>query len=66
VCTSVCGNGLAEPGEACDDGNVDACGTCNADCTAVNATVTGCPVGSGCLSDTDCLSPATCPAGICQ
>ena len=66
VCTAVCGNGVTEAGEFCDDANADACGTCAADCTAVNSTVTGCPVGTGCGSDADCLSPATCPEGICQ
>jgi cysteine-rich repeat protein len=30
---SVCGNGKVEDGEACDDGNVNSCGTCSATCT---------------------------------
>ncbi|MCB9592296.1 MAG: MYXO-CTERM sorting domain-containing protein [Sandaracinaceae bacterium] len=30
---SVCGNGIVETGETCDDGFADACGTCNVDCT---------------------------------
>ena len=32
---SVCGDGVIQPVfEVCDDGFVDACGTCNADCSA--------------------------------
>jgi cysteine-rich repeat protein len=30
----VCGNGIPEPGEACDDGNADDSDGCRADCTA--------------------------------
>jgi hypothetical protein len=30
--SNVCGNGMWETGEECDDGNDDACGTCSADC----------------------------------
>lgn len=33
--TSVCGNGIVEGDEACDDGNTYPCGGCNADCTRV-------------------------------
>ncbi len=43
-----CGNGTQEPGESCDDGYTDACGTCNADCTGP---------GSG----TDCGDSTICP-----
>lgn len=32
-----CGNGTIEATEACDDGNVSACGSCNASCTAVQS-----------------------------
>ncbi|KFE68237.1 DUF4215 domain-containing protein [Hyalangium minutum] len=31
----LCGDGELNPGEVCDDGNRDACGTCNATCTKV-------------------------------
>ena len=30
---SICGNGLVEPGEACDDGNTVAGDGCESDCT---------------------------------
>jgi cysteine-rich repeat protein len=30
----VCGNGIPGSAEACDDGNANACGTCNATCSA--------------------------------
>jgi cysteine-rich repeat protein len=29
---AVCGNGVAERGEVCDDGNTTNAGTCNASC----------------------------------
>jgi len=32
-----CGNGVVESGEVCDDGNVNACGTCAANCAATRA-----------------------------
>ena len=59
-----CGNGLTEPelGEACDDGNVDGCGTCNATCTATAAT--GCASGIRCTADDVCAS-GSCHNGIC-
>jgi cysteine-rich repeat protein/parallel beta-helix repeat protein len=31
--SGVCGDGVLDESEACDDGFTDACGTCNADCT---------------------------------
>lgn len=39
---ATCGNGLVEPGEVCDDGFTDACGTCNVDCTAVGSGLGAC------------------------
>jgi len=30
-----CGNGVVETGETCDDGNINACGTCAANCASV-------------------------------
>jgi cysteine-rich repeat protein len=38
---AICGNGVAETGEACDDGNTSSCGTCSADCTAPRVIPTG-------------------------
>jgi cysteine-rich repeat protein len=35
VCTPiVCGNGIPQPGEQCDDGNMDDNDCCHNDCTA--------------------------------
>jgi cysteine-rich repeat protein len=63
-CAAQCGNSTTETGEACDDGNVDACGTCNATCTATNAAGSGCAAGLSCKTSADCASN-TCTAGIC-
>jgi hypothetical protein len=38
---AVCGNGVQEGGEACDDGNAAFCGTCAADCSAVHVIPAG-------------------------
>lgn len=35
-----CGDGHRDPGEYCDDGYTDACGSCNADCTAAGTGAT--------------------------
>ena len=45
--TSVCGNGVTEQGEVCDDGHTDACGSCNATCTAAGSGAT-CGDGARC------------------
>ena len=42
--SAVCGNGVIEPGEDCDDGNTDDCDACSNDCTLV----TGCGDGEVC------------------
>lgn len=43
VCSPICGDGMVADGEACDDGNTAACGTCNATCsmTQVPASAVG-------------------------
>ena len=41
---SICGNGVVEGLEACDDGFADACGTCNTNCTGLG---TGASCGDG-------------------
>jgi cysteine-rich repeat protein len=38
---AVCGNGVMESGEACDDGNTASCGTCSADCAATRTIPAG-------------------------
>lgn len=38
---AVCGNGVMESGETCDDGNVATCGTCSADCSATRTIPAG-------------------------
>lgn len=60
VCTAICGNGIREGVEACDDGNGDACGTCTADCGAIDTTPTGCAAKIGCEANADCAS------GVCS
>ena len=59
----VCGNGIVEAGEVCDDGNALACGTCNANCSAVGTGT--CPVGTGCSANEVCTS-MTCTNKFCQ
>jgi cysteine-rich repeat protein len=64
VCTAACGNGWVEGNEVCDDNNLLACGTCNAACTFVNATPTGCALGTECTFNADCAS-GSCEDGVC-
>ncbi len=52
-----CGNGAVEPGEACDDGFADACGSCNADCTGEGA-------GSTCGDGEECPETEACNDGL--
>lgn len=48
---AVCGDGVVDVGEACDDGATTACGACNADCTGAGSG-SACGDGSVC-SDTE-------------
>ncbi|MEC9465419.1 MAG: hypothetical protein VX834_06530, partial [Myxococcota bacterium] len=63
---SICGDGIVQPlFEYCDDGYTDACGTCNADCTAAG---TGATCGDGVYCPEleicdDGADTATCNAG---
>ena len=62
VMLSLCGNGLTDPNEACDDGNVLPGDCCSATCEFEAS-------GSACgdASDTVCDNPDTCDgAGACQ
>ncbi|HEV7734055.1 MAG TPA: hypothetical protein VGR62_17925 [Candidatus Binatia bacterium] len=61
---SVCGNGIVETGEACDDENTNACDGCAADCSATE----GCGNGvldpaCGEVCDGQDFGDATCPGG---
>ncbi len=54
---AVCGNGMVETGETCDDGFADACGTCNATCT-------GAGMGAVCGDATVCPELESCDDGF--
>ncbi len=54
---AVCGDGTQQATEACDDGYTDACGTCNATCTAVGA-------GQTCGDGFQCLETEACDDGF--
>jgi len=45
--SAACGNGILDNGEVCDDGFIDACGSCNATCSGVGA-------GAACGDNTIC------------
>jgi hypothetical protein len=61
---AVCGDGLVDAPEICDDNNTDSCGTCSADCLTSQAGG-DCPPGSGCAAHIDCLS-GSCLDGLCE
>ncbi len=46
-----CGDGVEDPGEDCDDGYADNCGTCNADCSGSGTGLGGCGDGIFCPED---------------
>jgi hypothetical protein len=57
ICVDLCGNGVPNTGEICDDRNGLECGTCNSQCDVANATPTDrCPTGVGCNVPADCAS----------
>ena len=63
LCVAECGNGVVEPGELCDDGNTNACGPCNATCSATGAGT--CPAGTACNANAVCTS-GMCVAAACM
>ena len=62
---SLCGNGTLDDGEVCDDGYTDACGTCNADCSAEGAGAT-CGDGESCPELETCDDGYTDACGTCN
>jgi cysteine-rich repeat protein len=58
-CVDLCGNGIIDGGETCDDGNVSQCGTCSRDCTEAI-------VFPKCGLGTTCVSGAVCATGTCD
>jgi cysteine-rich repeat protein len=69
-----CGDDTVDPGEACDDGNLDASDCCAADCSAAEPDGTPCTDGSLCTIDDRCAAgrcegggPLPCePCGECH
>jgi hypothetical protein len=64
-CNGVCGNGVVESGETCDDGNDDDCGLCNKDCTAEHSR-RDCPFDTTCTEHRVCLSARCGVFGKCE
>ncbi len=71
---SVCGNGVVEPGEVCDDGNTVDVDLCNARCDAsrpppppIQAVFSQPDGASGCMMAASCVPRASLPPGeACQ
>jgi hypothetical protein len=59
VCVNFCGNGAEDGLEDCDDGNRQACGTCNASCNGPTTPPEPCPTG------VQCNDPAVCASNSC-
>jgi MYXO-CTERM domain-containing protein len=64
--TNLCGDGVVDPGEACDDGNGSNGDCCSNSCQAISG---ACSDGNGCTQTDTCQSgscvgsnPTTCPA----
>ncbi|MBA3546323.1 MAG: hypothetical protein H0T76_07570 [Nannocystis sp.] len=76
----ICGDGTLDPGEACDDGDLDDTDDCTSKCAASSCTdglkggletdvdcggaCPKCGGGDGCIVDGDCLANS-CDAGVC-
>ena len=54
----ICGNGVLDPGEQCDDGNLAAGDCCSPACRFE-------PVGTACDDGDACTQTDTCQAGVC-
>src|SRR5262249_14593792 len=65
---AVCGNGVVEGAEACDDGNTAGCDGCAADCSRPDAVcgdgIVEC--GEECESDADCAAGQACTGCRCE
>ncbi len=58
-----CGNGILEPGEACDDGNILDGDCCSAICT-FEVAGSACADGNACNGDETCNGSGTCDPGL--
>jgi cysteine-rich repeat protein len=56
----LCGDDTVDPGEACDDGNLDASDCCAADCSDAE------PDGTECADDSLCTIDDRCAGGRCE
>ncbi|HXC49309.1 MAG TPA: lysyl oxidase family protein [Candidatus Limnocylindrales bacterium] len=56
---SICGNGLLDPGEVCDDGNAADGDCCSSDCQTIG------PDGASCEDGDSCTVGDTCSGGVC-
>ncbi|MBI5486991.1 MAG: DUF4215 domain-containing protein [Deltaproteobacteria bacterium] len=64
LCVPVtCGDGVADPGEACDDGNAVSGDGCEADCTFTCVGAAGCDDGLLCNGAESCSAAHLCQAG---
>ncbi len=62
ICTP-CGNGVLDPGEACDDGNHTGGDCCSADCLVAASDGTSCEDGNVCTVAESCAAGACIPGG---
>ncbi len=68
-CVFVCGNGVLDPGEACDTAISSGPGSCPTTCDDQNDCTTDSVIGSGCqatCSNTPVQDQSPCPGGFCQ
>jgi len=60
---ALCGNGLVDPGEACDDGNYTDGDCCSATCQLVGNDGDSCEDGNACTTSETCASGVCVPGG---